>query len=227
MLRTSKSSPTDSNDKLLMALLRHVPFDGWSDDAFRKTADGKHITLADLMVAFPAGAPDALRAFAVWAERQMLARLSKHKLIQLKVRERVTLGVRLWLEVMAPHREAVRAAMHSAWKPGRTALGIKNLARVCDTIWYEAGDNSTDFNYYTKRLLLGGVFASTLIFWLQDNSAGFESTWKFLDARINTALNIGKFAGNFKSAPQLIEKAKNLFSITDILQKAKTSRRAA
>ena len=210
-------------DKLLLALLRNVAFDGWSDESLRKTADGKTIKLADLMVAFPAGIPDALKEFAGWAERQMLARLHKHKLIQMRVRDRVALGVRLWLEVMVPHREAVRAALQSAWQPGRAVLGIKNLTRICDTIWYEAGDHSTDFNYYTKRGLLAAVLGSTLIYWLQDSSEEFEKTYEFLGARIDNAMQIGKFTGNLKNIGQWIEKAKDLSSIAEILPRRKKS----
>jgi len=204
-------------DKLLVALLRNVTFDGWSDEALRKTADNRTIKLADLMLAFPAGIPDALKEFGGWAERHMLARLHKHKLIQMRVRDRVALGVRLWLEVMAPHREAVRAAIQSAWQPGRAVLGLKNLVQICDTIWYEAGDHSTDFNYYTKRGLLAAVFGSTLIYWLQDDSEEFEKTYKFLGARIDNAMQIGKFTGNLKNIGQLLEKAKDLSSIAEIL----------
>jgi len=203
-------------DTLLLALLRHVPFDGWSDEALRKTADGARITLADLMVAFPGGTADALRAFADWVERQMLARLGRHKLIQMRVRDRVALGVRLCLEVMAPHREAVRAAMHSGWQPGRTILGVKSLARLCDTIWYEAGDNATDFNYYTKRMLLAAVFSSTLIYWLQDTSEKFEKTYLFLENRIDNAMQLGKLTHNIKNIPQIFGKIKNISSIRDI-----------
>jgi len=207
---------TAPKNKLLFVLLKNVPAHGWTDEALRRTV-GKGVTLADLMVAFPAGIPDALRAFADWAEREMLAQLGKHKLIQLRVRDRVRLGVQLWLEVMAPHREAVRAAMRDAWQPGRAVLGLKNLARVCDTIWYEAGDHSTDFNYYTKRGLLAAVFGSTLIFWLQDESEEFEKTQEFLSDRIDNAMQIGKLTGQVKNLGQIIAKAKDLSSLAEIL----------
>jgi len=215
--REMRMATTVQKDKLLFALLRHVPFDGWSDEAFKKTADGKKITLADLMVAFPAGMPDALIAFADWSERQMLTRLAKHKLIQMRVRDRVALGVRLWLEVMAPHREAVRVAVRGAWQPGRAALSIKALAKLCDKIWYEAGDNATDFNYYTKRILLAAVFGSTLMVWLQDASKDYEKTMEFLNARIENAMQIGKFSGNLKNIGQLITKAKGLSAVAEVL----------
>lgn len=210
----------NDRDKLLLALLKNVAFDGWTDEALRKTASGK-IKLADLMKAFPGGIPDALSAFAEYGERQMLARLAKHKLIQMRVRDRVKLGVQLWLEIMAPHREALRAAMQSAWQPGRAIGGIKNMAKLCDVIWYEAGDHSTDFNYYTKRGLLALVFGSTVIYWLQDESDNFERTQEFLDARIDNAMQLGKITGSLKNLGSLMEKAKDLSSLAEALPRRK------
>ncbi|HRJ11921.1 MAG TPA: COQ9 family protein [Alphaproteobacteria bacterium] len=211
----------NDQDKILLALLKNVPFDGWSDEALRKTADGKKIKLSDLMLAFPAGIPDALAAFAAYGERQMLTKLSKHKLIQMRVRDRVKLGVQLWLEAMTPHREAVRAAIQSAWQPGRAFAGLKNMAKLCDAIWYEAGDHSTDFNYYTKRGLLALVLGSTVVYWLQDESDDFERTEEFLEARIENAMQAGKIAGSVKNLGSLFEKAKDLSAIAEILPKRK------
>ena len=62
--------------------------------------------------------------------------------------------------------------------------------RTVDAIWYLAGDSATDFNYYTKRGLLAGVYGATLLTWLDDRSPGFAETWSFLDRRLDDALRI-------------------------------------
>ncbi|MCR6678989.1 hypothetical protein NVV43_26195, partial [Escherichia marmotae] len=49
-----------------------------------------------------------------------------------------------------------------------------------------------DYNHYTKRLMLGGVFASTLLVWLDDQSEGFMETGAFLDRRIDDVMKIEK-----------------------------------
>jgi len=41
-----------------------------------------------------------------------------------------------------------------------------------------------DFSYYTKRMLLAGVYAATLLYWLEDRSQDAAATWAFLDRRI-------------------------------------------
>ena len=62
-----------------------------------------------------------------------------------------------------------------------------------------AGDTSTDFNFYTKRATLAGVYSSTLLYWLNDRSPGAEQTWSFLDRRIDDVMKIEKLKSQVKS----------------------------
>ena len=48
-------------------------------------------------------------------------------------------------------------------------------------------------NWYTKRAILAGVYASVLLFWLGDDSYEFADTWEFLDRRINNVMQIETF----------------------------------
>ena len=74
-------------------------------------------------------------------------------------------------------------------------LALKLLYRTVDAIWYAAGDNATDFNFYTKRALLAGVYSSTVLYWLNDKSAGCADSWSFLDRRIDEVMQVPKLLG--------------------------------
>jgi ubiquinone biosynthesis protein COQ9 len=137
----------------------------------------------------------------------------------MRVRDRVQLGVWTWLEVMAAHRDVVAAAVRSAWLPAHAIVGIKTLKKLCDVIWVEAGDTATDYNRYTKRGLLALVFASTLIYWLQDRSKNYADTRVFLSARIDNALQVGRAASQFKNLGKLAENAKEFSFIADLFRK--------
>jgi ubiquinone biosynthesis protein COQ9 len=67
-------------------------------------------------------------------------------------------------------------------------------------MWRAAGDRSHDYNYYTKRGLLAGVWTSTLLFWLNDRSEGSEATWAFLDRRIEDVMKVPKLTAPLKKA---------------------------
>ena len=177
--------------KLLQASLRHVPFDGWSERALRAAAEELEIPLAEALNAFPNGPSDMVEAFHAWADTEMLKRLEKLDLAAMKVREKVSAGVRLRLEILEPHQEAERRAMAYLALPNNAPLGLRCLYRTVDAIWYAAGDRATDYNFYTKRLLLAGVYGSTLLFWLNDRSEDHAETWAFLERRITEVLKVG------------------------------------
>merc|ERR1712071_677893 len=42
-----------------------------------------------------------------------------------------------------------------------------------------AGDTSVDFSWYAKRAALAGVYKSTELSMIQDQSPDFEDTWQF------------------------------------------------
>jgi ubiquinone biosynthesis protein COQ9 len=177
-------------EDLLQASLRHVAFDGWSRTALRAAVRDLDIDPALAGNAFPGGEADLIEAFSAWADRRMLGALAECDLEVMKVRERVAAGVRLRLEQLAPHREAVRRGLAFFALPQNGPLGLKCLYRTVDAIWYAAGDRATDYNFYTKRLLLAGVYSSTLLVWLSDSSEGHGETWAFLERRIAEVLKV-------------------------------------
>jgi ubiquinone biosynthesis protein COQ9 len=67
-------------------------------------------------------------------------------------------------------------------------------------MWRIAGDTSTDFNHYTKRMTLGAVYGSTLLVWLDDQSDDWTETAGFLDRRIDDVMKIEKLKAQWRSS---------------------------
>jgi ubiquinone biosynthesis protein COQ9 len=198
---------------LLQASLPHVPFDGWSPAVLRAAAKDLGVDPALALNAFPGGPAELVEAFSTWADQGMLAELEKRDLAAMKVRERVAAGVRVRLEQTEPHREAVRRALSFCALPRHAPLGLKCLYRTVDAIWYAAGDRATDYNFYSKRLLLSGVFSSTLLFWLNDRSEGYGETWAFLERRIGEVLKVaGRLGKTAKAALDLPDRLARRFT---------------
>ena len=181
----------ETRDKLLAAALAHVPFDGWSGRALQAGAADLGLEPALAANAFPGGPAELLEAFSTEIDRRMLVELEGRDLKSLKHRQRIGTAVRARLELLAPQREAVRRGLSFLALPRNAALGIRCLYRTVDAIWHAAGDTSTDYNFYTKRMLLAGVYSATLLFWLNDESEGFAATWAFLDRRLAEVVKIG------------------------------------
>lgn len=181
----------EERDALLQATLPHIAFDGWTHKAFAAGAADAGLAPAVALNAFPNGPLEALEAFSDGIDRRLLTALEDRDLSEMRVRDRIALGVRLRLEMLAPHEEAVRRGLSTLALPANAALGMTCLYRSVDAIWHAAGDRSTDYNFYSKRLLLAGVYSSTLLAWLNDSSEDKIETWAFLDRRIDEVLKVG------------------------------------
>jgi len=188
---------------LLTAILAQVTFDGWSQTALLNGVKAAGVTEAILDQTFPQGVRDVITAFSAAANDAMLTQIKREKLFsRMRVRDKVAYAVRTRLEYLAPHREAMRQLCLWYALPHHAPTAIKNLAVLCDTIWQAAGDTSTDFNFYTKRGLLGYVIKTTTLFWLNDESDDQQATWDFLDRRIAEVLFLGQTAGKLADLPQ-------------------------
>jgi ubiquinone biosynthesis protein COQ9 len=181
--------------RLLDAALDHVAFDGWSEAALRAAAADTGIPLERALNAFPGGATELIAFHSETADRRMLEALALEPLSDMKVREKAAKAIRLRLEANMRNREAIRTALTALMMPQNAALSARLLYKTVDAIWYAIGDRSTDFNFYTKRGLLAGVYTATLFYWLNDKSEGAAATWTFLDRRIGEVMKVPMLLG--------------------------------
>ena len=179
-------------DALVEAMLPDVPFDGWSRAALRAAARRIGVPAAEALALFPDGPADFAACFSRWADRRTLDRLESLALDQVRVPERVALAVNTRLEIVQPWREAVRRALVMLSFPQNAPLAMRLLYETVDGIWYAAGDSATDFSFYTKRATLAGIYAATVLYWLEDRSPEFADTHAFLDRRLAEAARIGQ-----------------------------------
>jgi len=184
---------------IITSALPLVPFDGWNTKTLGQAALAAGYKKTDVVRVFSGGAIDAVDAYSRLCDQQMVEALANYHLDTMKIRQRITSAVRLRLELQSKNREAVRraVAMHSL--PIYAHRGLRALYETVDNIWYAIGDNSTDFNFYSKRLTLAAVYSATLRMWLDDNSPGCEATWQFLDRRIEDVMKFEKAKQQAKS----------------------------
>ena len=182
-------------EAILLAAVEHAAFDGWTDGLIERAADEAEIPQNQALLAFPGGARELVEYFSTWADAKMVEALSTHALDNLRIRDKIALAVRLRLEVCAPYREAVRRAVTFETVPVNSPSAAALIARTSDEIWRAIGDQSHDFNFYTKRVLLGGVYSASLLYWLGDGSPGTADSWAFIDRRIDNVMQFQKMKG--------------------------------
>lgn len=188
----------DLKVRILDAALPAIAFDGWTFTTIEKAAESAELTGFDARRAFPGGTAEALALFSSRADEQMIAILRRdYQFSTMKIRERIATAVMVRLELLAPHREAVRRAIAFYALPWNAADGLKSLYATVDAMWREAGDTATDYNFYTKRALLSAVLKSTTAIWLNDQSENFTETREFLARRIEEVMQIEKQKAKF------------------------------
>lgn len=181
--------------QILAAVLPHVPFDGWTEAAVEAACRDLGCPLSEMRRVFPGGTGEMISFWVAEADRRMLEELERRDLASMRIRDRIATAIRVRLEQNEADREAIRRALGRTALPPQALNGALGLYRTVDAIWHAAGDTATDWNFYTKRVLLAGVYASTLIYWLQDQSEGSEASWAFLDRRIDDVMRIQKVRG--------------------------------
>ena len=173
--------------KLMLAALPNVAFDGWSNSTFVAACREADISERKARLFCPRGALDLAIAFHKWGDDQFETAFTKKKISELKVREKIRKAVELRIK-LASDKEAVRRGVVLFALPIYAFEGSRLIWDTADLIWESIGDNSEDYNWYSKRAILSAVYASTVLYWLGDNSEGSEETWHFLDRRIEDVM---------------------------------------
>jgi ubiquinone biosynthesis protein COQ9 len=185
-------------ERLLDAMLPEAARDGWTLKALRKAADDIRLSVGEVELAAPNGVIDLIDAVADRADREMARNLTEHDLAALKIRARVTLAIRTRLETLEPHKEAIRRSILAMSVPVRAGVAARIGWRTADRIWNGLGDTSTDANWYSKRAILAAVHAAVLFHWSNDKSEDQQSTWDFLDRRIENVMQFEKLKAQAK-----------------------------
>ncbi|APE44708.1 ubiquinone biosynthesis protein [Sulfitobacter alexandrii] len=196
------STPKDPKLRLLDAALMHVPFDGWSETTFKAAIADSGVEPTVARAVCPRGAVDLAVAYHRQGDAAMVDALKSENLQDLRFRDRIARAVRLRLKVVTD-KELVRRGTTLFALPQYAPDGVKLIWDTCDIIWDTLGDTSDDVNWYTKRATLSGVYSSTVLYWLGDDSEDQARTWEFLNRRIDNVMQIEKLKAQVNNSPTL------------------------
>ena len=188
----------DIRRKLALPLGENAVFDGWTEAAVVAAAGAQGVEPAQAKLAVPKDQAGKIDLYIRGVDRALADHFTPERLEGLKIREKIRAIVWRRLEIMEPAREAIRRALSILAMPQNVPTGLKIGWRTADVMWRIAGDTSTDYNHYTKRMMLGGVYASTLLVWLDDQTKGWTETGSFLDRRIDDVMKIEKLKADWK-----------------------------
>ena len=186
---------------------------GWNENLFENIAKKSEYNFDELNALFPGGYLDLLNIFLDSLNDRMTRESKKIDLFRIKTHLRIREIFIVRLKIMLKEKKIISKTFIHLLLPQNYKFALKNLYKTTDQIWYLAGDNSTDFNYYSKRAILGSIYTSTIMHFI--NNESIEDTIRFLDLQLKQVSKIPKLKNSFKEiinlAPKLI-KLKNFYS---------------
>lgn len=186
--------------RLALSVGENAVFDGWTRQAVDSAAARLGVDPVQARLAFPKSQPAMIDCYIQEVDRALEAGFTAEQLAAMKIRGRIRALVWRRIEIMGEAREAVRRALAILAMPQNIPLAVRISWRSADLMWRLAGDTSTDFNHYTKRMTLGAVYGSTLVAWLDDQSEGWAETAAFLDRRIDNVMSFETWKAQWRGS---------------------------
>ena len=191
-------------DELRAALAPLIPanavFDGWSDKALDMAASELGVPADRARLCFPGGPVDMIDAWFDAIDLAMAKAFPLERISKMKIRERIRNLVLYRVEVINPHKEALRRALAILAHPQNAMAAAKLAWRAADRMWRIAGDRATDFNHYSKRGILSALYMSTMLVYLDDDSDDLATTQGFLNRRIDDVMKFEKFKAQWRGS---------------------------
>jgi len=188
--------------QLALAVGENAVFDGWTRAAVDSAAAQLGIDPVQARLAMPKTQAGMIDVYIQEVDRALEAWFTPERVAGMKIREKIRSLIWHRLETMGPAREAVRRGLAILAMPQNLPLALRISWRTADLMWRIAGDTSTDFNHYTKRMTLSAVYGSTMLVWLDDQSEGWNDTAAFLDRRIDDVMRFEKFKADWRGSSE-------------------------
>lgn len=197
--------------KLAPAIADAAVFDGWSAEAVAQAAQATGVDPQLAAFAFREGSMAMIAAWVAHVDEVMARACPVAGLAVLPIRERIRRLVWARLEAVAGREEALVRALTIMAMPGNLAAATRLGWHSADAMWRQAGDTATDYNHYTKRAILAGIYGATLHVFARDHGDDKAETRAFLDRRIEGIMRFEKTKAQFMPKPD------EHFSLTRLL----------
>ena len=180
----------DAEARALAEALKLAPTQGWTWAMTKAAGAAAGFSLGETELLLPGGPRDLAALYSRSCDAAALAALADVDPKSLKVRERIRRGAMARIDAAMAAEAATRRCAGFLALPGNATLGLRLVWEGADAIWIWAGDTATDENHYSKRALLAGILAATLLVRLSQGEAAAAVT---LDRRIEAVMAFERF----------------------------------
>ena len=175
---------------------------GWSQNFFDNFINESVYTYEEVHDLFPEGHQSIVQMYLEEIDGKMTKESEKINLIRLKIHERIRELCILRLNIMTKEKNLISKTFLHLLLPHNYKFSSKNLYKTVDQMWFLAGDNSTDFNFYSKRLILASIYTSIMIHFI--NNDNIEETLLLLNRLLRKVSKIPKIKSDISNFSKII-----------------------
>jgi ubiquinone biosynthesis protein COQ9 len=199
----------ENKEKILLEFLKICAFDGWNKESLIKAFQACKIDEVFYSLVFPNDCLDLASFYIDYQNTKSIAVLKNiEDFSAQKIRDKIRFSLYARFLVEKENKLALQRLLNfyidckNFTSVGRgikpISQGLKSCYDIADFIWFNIGDQSTDFNFYTKRFTLGKIIFRSLFVFLKDDSLDLQKTKKFIDNEIEKVMNFAKRKAQIK-----------------------------
>ena len=156
---------------------------------------------------FPEGNIDLIKFTLEQLNKELEEYCKKIDLIRLPVHKRIKKVLLSKISLMNKNKLFYRSIFLNLLIPKKNFSLSSQLYNSVDQLWFIAGDSSTDFNFYTKRLILSGIYSRVMLFFFNNNNQ--EELENILDESLKRVSKIPEIKSKLKIFRDFLPKIAN------------------
>ena len=119
---------------------------------------------------FPQGNIDLIKFALEQLNNDLEVYCRQIDLIRLPIHKRIRKVLLSKISLMNKDKLFYRSIFLNLLIPKKNFSLSSQIYNSVDQLWFIAGDSSTDFNFYTKRLILSGIYSRVMLFFFNNNN---------------------------------------------------------
>ena len=156
---------------------------------------------------FPQGNIDLIKFALEQLNNDLEVYCRQIDLIRLPIHKRIRKVLLSKISLMNKDKPFYRSIFLNLLIPKKNFSLSSQLYNSVDQLWFIAGDSSTDFNFYTKRLILSGIYSRVMLFFFNNNNQ--EELENILDESLKRVSKIPEIKSKLKIFKDFLPKIAN------------------
>ncbi len=194
--------------KKRLVVLKHAkPFitkNGLDKNSLRKISKKHGLVSDEVDLLFPEGNVDLIKFSLKQLNSELEKYCKKIDLIRLPVHKRIRKILLSKIYLMNKDKIFYKNIFLNLLIPKINLNLSSQIYKSVDQIWFIAGDTSTDFNFYTKRLILSGIYSRIMLFFFNNNNQ--EELEAILDESLKRVSKIPQLKSKLKIIKEYLPK---------------------